>query len=181
MPTDKTCCYCLPLRVGCVIIGIVGILFDFAVVLKIFCWKRFLFFFISDALLITGAAIENRLCLLPLMIIGLLMNIVLWITDLIFICASSYLSPTLLAFADLLSPGLGHVASQIIPVIVVLLVLITVIHLLIIRNIFQHFNELSVEQRVQFQQCVTTIVSVPIDASSHPREIRESKHPDDQV
>lgn len=181
MSANKTCCYCLPLRHGCIIIGIVGILFDSTVLLNLFGWKACIIILISDGLLITGATMKTRLCLLPSMIIGLLVNIVLWIIDLIALYASSYVSPTILAYANLLSQGLGQTLSQIIPVIVVFLVLITVIHLLIIRNIFQHFNELGDEQRIHFQHCVTTIVSVPIDANSYPREICESEHLDGQV
>lgn len=164
----KTCCCCFSLRTGCMIIGVLGVLVSLALIGTEIPCPLIIVDFVSNALLILGAALEKRFCLLPSMILGIITNILLWVMALIALFASA----TLAYFVDKyiggvsrgtprgLIPELDEIgtdadsvqsfANGLLFVFVAIFVLAAIIHALILRVIFGHFSELR-EERLRGQ------------------------------
>lgn len=146
------------------IIGILGILFDITMVLPLASTAGIVDM-ISNGLLIVGAAMANRFCLLPSIIIGIMINIVLWILVVCSIFGSSIVYE-MLKYQGI-SGEMGEVGSSLksvvetfLVVIIFIVVLIAVIHVLVIRVIFAHFDELRVEeQHLQHNQLPFAVTS----------------------
>lgn len=153
MSTNRTCCCCLSLRTGCIIIGVLAILVDIFAI-RIFHWGAIISL-IADVSLITGAFMRIRDCLLPSMILGIVTNVVLWITAIL----TLFIPTMVLAFSY--PDGRNNEIEALFAVIAIGIVLFAIVHMLIIRKIFQHFHELDGKQSGQFLPTAIRFALVP--------------------
>lgn len=162
MTVKKTFCFCFSLRAGCIIIGGLCILVDISggITIKLANYPYqglipFIINFISNVLLVIGEVTGKRDYLLPWMILGGLQNAVLWILAIVLL----FRSTAAMTFASPQNEGAGF---HYVIVFAILLALIATVHLLIIRNVFQHYNELGDEnQNGNFQPSATTSILMP--------------------
>lgn len=178
------CCFCFTLNTACIILGVVGLFFDIAL-LGLVGWKSFVIHVALDVLLITGAAMRKHLCLLPWMIFNTLAIIVEWIVILCLLFARSLLSSLFSSASDQMKTmsemqakdvyDSGSIINNFFILLIILAALISGIHYLLVKVVFDHFNELREEERRgQFQPNVppnafmnmSTLVSQPIAASA---------------
>lgn len=168
--TAQTCCCCFSLRTGCIIIGVLGIFLDS---IFIACHGYFAIFnILSNGLLIVGAAMEMRLCLLPSMIINVLINIFLWILVLASFFATALLNKLFSAWEANESSYASYdntLRQDVLTWIIVFILAAAVIHVHILRVIFSHFDELreQVNQpNISYNQF--PMVLAPNTLDSHP-------------
>lgn len=184
----QSCCFCFTLSTGCIIIGALGLLFDITLV-RLIGWKWCVIDAAMNALMITGAAMQKHLCLLPWMVFNTLVIFVEWICILGALFFRSLLSSLLSAASGEAAKipenanenvsgqidALKDLTTTILVFIVILLALFAGIHSLLVKVVFDHFNELrEKERRGQFQPSVlpnafmnmSSIVSQPIAASA---------------
>lgn len=109
------------------------------------------------------------------MIINILVDVIVWIAALVFICGSSKILDIIAETKDNVNPDQAHFVALLASLGVVIgfiILLCAIIHVLIIKVISGHFAELDgEEQRRQFQSNITpdAIVTVSSHAFvSHP-------------
>lgn len=138
-------------------------------------WSSELVDLASNILLVTGAVMQVRGFLLPAMVFGVMANVALWMFAAITLFGSTIVL-TLLAGNEV-----EHAATALCVIFTIGFVLAAIVHLLIIRNIFQLYSELAEEQqRGLFQTTTTTFVLLP-GATVNPSAIIDSKFPYGQV
>lgn len=160
MNAKRTCCCCFSLRTGCIIIGVLSILLDLMSMSAMRVhWSALLVDMTSNILLVVGAVMQVRGLLLPAMILGTMTNVLLWIAAVLTLFGSTVI---LSLFAGDNSDGFEAAASALLTILTITFVFGAIVHLLVLRNIFQHFSELAEEQqRGLFQTTTTTFVLLP--------------------
>lgn len=133
---------------------------------------------ISNLLLITGAATQARVCLLPAMIINVFVNIVLWVLAMAVLLLSAATLDAIIGMDSDLArvPPLMNFIASLGGAVFVVIALIAVIHLLLLKVIIAHYGVIGEEkQRQQFQPIINP--SAFVNISSHAFALHPSAPP----
>lgn len=146
----QSCCFCFSLRNGCIIIGVLGIFCDITVVMGM-SYTVGIIDLILNVLLITGAAMQKRLCLLPSIIVNVLVEFVLWILVLVSFFASFVILDSISEAKDADEAAILNFLASFGTAITYIFLLYAVVHFLLLKVICDHFGELrEKEQRRPF-------------------------------
>lgn len=161
----QSCCFCFSLRTGCIIIGVLGIFCDITLVMEMSSTAGIIDL-ILNVLLIIGAAMEKRLCLLPSMIVNILAGFVLWILVLLSFFASFVILDLISEARDANEAAFLNLLTSFGAAIGYIFLLYAVVHFLLLKVIFDHFGELREEEQHRLYQPNIT-PNVFVSVSSH--------------
>lgn len=157
----QSCCGCCPLSTGCLILGGLGILYNLINLSG--AWHDYKWLCIIainiDGLLIAGVLQKNRFYMVPWMVYSILVNILLWVIAIVTLFFSSLISVAYeYATGDTISSISQKneiaIIESLIYVFLFFFVLAAVIHALIIKVVFDHYEELRMEEQPNVQENV---------------------------